>query len=128
MRVKLRPIDLVWNRAATERGGSDPRTGDAALAAMLRCHNAVMSGGMAFAVTDSLTPEEIASGLAGFEYFGLIEAARVFGEATTASDEELDQLDVAYDALVPTDQVLVRSFEGKFNAEPEQFGPLQESA
>src|SRR6478672_11086282 len=42
--------DAIWNRAALHGGGSRPRYGDAALSAVLRLHNLVMSGGLLDAV------------------------------------------------------------------------------
>ena len=59
------------------------RTGDRHLAALLRCHNEVMSGGMDFAVVDSLAQEEVCDGIAGFRHFGLDQAADVFERAAS---------------------------------------------
>ena len=122
--VRLRPVDLVWNRAAMEAGGEQARRGDKALAALLRCHGEVMSGGMYFAIRDALSPGEVAAGVEGFRRFGLITAADVFQQAITASDDDLEALEEMYATAVPTDQVLVDAFEALYSAEPDDFAPL----
>jgi hypothetical protein len=38
--------DEVWNRAALEGGGPEPREGDVALATLLRAHGLAMNGGV----------------------------------------------------------------------------------
>jgi hypothetical protein len=112
-----------------ERGGSNPGPGDMALASLLRLHNAAMSGGLLDALTSSLTPEELARALDGFQYFGLSQVAEIVGavasQAAEASEDELDELegeaDRRYSAAVPSDSVLTDAFEVVFDAAPARF-------
>jgi hypothetical protein len=122
----------VWNRAATERGGSNPLPGDKALAALLRLHNEAMSSGLLHAVTDGLTRGEFDRAVAGYRYFGLDAAAEVaeavLTDAFHATEDELDNLeadaDSRYGALVPDDATLVSAFRQKFEASPDAFAPV----
>jgi hypothetical protein len=122
----------VWNRAATERGGSNPGPGDDALAALLRLHNEAMSSGLLHAVTDGLTRGEFDRALAGYRYFGLDAAAEVAEAVLTnafhATEDELDNLEAdahsRYGAIVPDDATLVSSFQRKFAASPDAFAPV----
>lgn len=107
-----------------DAGGEQARRGDIALAALLRCHNEVMSGGMYFAVRDALSAEEVAAGVAGFRFFGLTTAADVFDQAGAATDDELEVLEGTYATAVPQDQVLVDAFEAIYAMDPEKFAPL----
>lgn len=97
------PEAAIWNRAAMVGGGPRPKAGDKALASLLRCHNEVMSGGMDFAISDSLSADEVRAGIQGYRHFGLDAAAGVFEEALGARDEEtLVALEERYaEALVP---------------------------
>jgi hypothetical protein len=124
--------DNIWNRAAIERGGSSPRTGDVALAALLRLHSQAMSSGLLHAVTDGLSPEEIEAALAGYRYFGLDDVAQIVesvaSQAQIASDDELDTLegeaDFRYGEAVPQDAFLVGAFEARATQTPEEFAPI----
>jgi hypothetical protein len=123
--------DAIWNRAAMERGGAEPRQGDAALASLLRLHNAAMSSGLLHAVTEGLTRGEFDAALNGYRYFGLAEAAvvaeSVMTDAAHASDEELEALegeaDRRYGSVVPDDATLFRAFVTKLQADKEAFAP-----
>jgi hypothetical protein len=120
--MMVRPEDLIWNRAAMERGGPRPGPGDLALASLLRCHNEVMSGGMDFAISDSLSRDEVRAGINGYRYFGLDAAARVFEEAADTEDEDaLTALEERYAEVVPDDDVLVRAFEALLETRPTDF-------
>ena len=88
--MKLSPQDQIWNRACLESGGTSPRTGDQALAALLLSHGLVMNGDVVHAL-ECLSDSEIAAAIRGFEYFGLMEGAirsgqRVVSEVLTAHD------------------------------------------
>ena len=80
---RLRAEDIVWNRRAMDGGGDTPRSGDCHLAAQLRCHKQVMSGGMEFATMDSPAQEEVRDGIAGFRHFGRDQAADVLQRAAS---------------------------------------------
>jgi hypothetical protein len=62
----MTPTEDIWNRAAMDDGGSTPRAGDVALAALLRLHSRAMSSGLLDAVMDGLDAEEIEAALAGY--------------------------------------------------------------
>lgn len=121
--------DAIWNRAALEDGGSSPRAGDTALAALLRLHSKAMSSGLFDAVTNGLSADEIAAALAGYSYFALDEVASlvefVGSQADTASEDELEALEAAadrrYAELVPQDATLVRAFKFKVTQVPDDF-------
>ena len=66
----------------------------------------------------------VAAGIDGFRFFGLSEVAGIVERATVAGQKELERLDEKYNALVPTDNTLVRAFEAMFEASPESFSPL----
>ena len=120
--------DAVWNRACFAAPGDLDRIGDRALAAALRAHSELMSGGMDKAVCDSLTSEEVTAAVQGFRFLGLENLAAIFEEAYTVREDEaqLDRLEEAYHALVPQDQVLVDAFEGFYRQHPREFAPASE--
>jgi Domain of unknown function (DUF4375) len=138
--------DEIWNRAC------DPfsplhEPGDRALQAVLRVHGQVMNGGLASAV-EYQSPEEIDSAVAGFGYFGRDDLGQILREAVEAafpagavadieereghmealddaSYERLEQLDDAYNTLVPRDGVLQEMFRERLQASPRDFAPLE---
>ncbi|MGD0959893.1 MAG: hypothetical protein ABSB19_08805 [Methylomonas sp.] len=110
----------IWNRAALDAGGDDPREGDSALAALLLLHGMAMNGGVDHAI-DVLSSEEYAMALAGYRYYGLERVADVLERARDATDAELDLLDTEYSELVPQDETLVQAFRVKLMASPEAF-------
>jgi hypothetical protein len=106
-----------------------------------------MNGGVASAM-EYQSPEEIESAMAGFEYFGRDEVGQVLREALEvafpagavadvevreqhmealdeASHERLEQLDGAYNTLVPRDDVLEEMFRERLQASPRDFAPLE---
>ncbi|WP_127549898.1 hypothetical protein [Actinoplanes sp. OR16] len=116
--------DLVWNRAAAQRGDG---AGDRHLSALLLAHGAVMNGGPGHAAS-SLGSAELDAAVAGFRYFGLKELASVvqqFPEAGS-SDEEEDRLNEAYLVLAPEDSLLFDAFAAKFFGSPSDFEPIKE--
>jgi hypothetical protein len=120
--VALTATDRVWNRAALERGGAEPREGDRALAALLRVHGDVRNGGFDHAV-DCLGAAELREGLEGYRWFGLSEAAAVVEEAMTARGDDRTGFDERYAAVVPSDATLADAFERAYRARPEAFAP-----
>lgn len=72
----LSEADRVWNRAAMERGGTQPRKGDVALAALLSLHSLAMNGGLLHAI-ERHSHDEIEQAVSGFRYFDLNDAAEV---------------------------------------------------
>jgi hypothetical protein len=114
---------IIWNRAAMADGGPAPRPGDKALAAALRLHNMIMSGGLDHAL-DVLTPQDFASAASGFRYLQLSDVAELVEQAQGAStDDLLEQLDARYSALIPRDQVIGDRFEALLQQRPDDFAP-----
>jgi hypothetical protein len=124
--------DAIWNRAAMDAGGPSPRSGDAALASLLRVHNLAMSGGLLDAL-DRLSPGDLDAAQNGYRFFDLPEAADVIGRVRSElgrndlSDGELEALegeaDQRYAEVVATDQVIVDRFEARLTSDPEAFAP-----
>lgn len=83
-----------------------------------------MNGGVAH-VFEVLEPHEVERGIAGFRYFGFLEAAMLLELAVASSDEERELLDDQYNLLVACDDVLGAAFERKFQSQPEQFAPVE---
>lgn len=108
MSMELNDRDKVWNRAALEAGGANPLEGDEALAALLTVHGLVMNGGVDHAI-EVLAPSEVASGIAGFRYFGLVEVAAVL-EIASASNLGWERFNSRYAALIPADDIIVEAF------------------
>ena len=79
--------DLVWNRAALDSGGSNPRDGDQALAALLLAHGLVMNGGVRHACS-SLGPEELHAAVSGYRFFGFEEIATLLKRGASSGDDE----------------------------------------
>jgi hypothetical protein len=114
---------IIWNRAATAAGGPAPGPGDTALAAALRLHNMIMSGGLDHAL-NVLTPEDFTSAASGFRYLQLSDVAELVEQAQGApGDDLLEELDVRYSALIPRDQVIGDQFEALLQQRPGDFAP-----
>jgi hypothetical protein len=83
---------IIWNRAAMAGGGPAPGPGDTALAAVLRLHNMIMSGGLDHAL-DVLAPDDFASAADGFRYLQLSNVAELVNQSQEAPGDDLQQLD-----------------------------------
>ena len=125
--MKLSPQDQIWNRACLESGGTSPRTGDQALAALLLSHGLVMNGDVVHAL-ECLSDSEIAAAIRGFEYFGLMEASNVFRQIPDDSEETELRLNEMYWSAVPDDDTLVQAFRVKLLASPEEFSPTESAS
>ena len=131
--MSLPESDQVWNRAAMERGGPNPGPGDAALAAALAFHNAVMSGGVLDAL-ERLSSDSLMAAADGFRYLALDGVADFLAEATKqrsrtgqsvgAQGALETELDLRYGALVPTDGTITERFEAAYAAKPSDFAAL----
>lgn len=114
------PVEVrVWNRAALESGGAEPREGDRALAALLLAHGLVMNGGVHHAV-EVLSEDEIRAAISGFGFFSLAAVGRLFEEAKTLDEEAANQ---RYWALIPDDEAIDRRFRVVFLSSPDAFAP-----
>ena len=124
--------DAIWNRAAIESGGPSPRSGDEALASLLRAHSLAMSGGLLDAV-ERMSPDELDAAQNGYRAFDLPEVAAVIAHVRTElgrddlSDAELDALageaDARYADVVATDAIIVDRFERRLTLAPDDFAP-----
>lgn len=119
----MHPANLVWNRAALEDGGAEPREGDRALASLLLIHGLVMNGGVQHAV-ETLSAAELTAGQRGFEFFGFHDVASLLSVAAAARDGDEDELDREYAKLIPTDGALTSRFKELFLMLPERFAPM----
>ncbi len=131
--MKLAAKDLVWNRAALDGGGTNPRAGDRALADALKVHGLVMNGGVHHAV-QVVGEGEVRAAVAGFEYFGLRAIAEVLRrvqhdptlrEWSDATEDEANRL---YWKALPDDGELLARFERRFGDKPADFGPVDDSS
>lgn len=61
--------------------------------------------------------------LRGFRFFDLADAADLLTSAITATDIHLQQMDIHYAKLVPTDQLLLDHYNAILLASPEAFAP-----
>jgi hypothetical protein len=117
----------VWNRAAMDGGGTDPRTGDRMLSAMLQAHGLISNGGVLHGL-EVLTAEEMTGAIQGYRYFGLVDVAGFLAaeatvpEAERTDDDEL-RLDNEYGNLIPTDSTFDEPFNRRLRESPEDFAP-----
>jgi hypothetical protein len=114
---------IIWNWAAMAGGEPAARPGDTALAAALRLHNMIMSGGLDHDL-NVLTPEDFALAASAFRYPQLSDVAELVEQAQGAPrDDLLEELDVRYSALIPRDQVIGDQFEALLQQHPDDFAP-----
>jgi len=132
--VPVEAADLIWNRAARERGGTSPGVGDRALADMLAFHGLVMSGGFLDA-TERTSAEDQARIGEAFRWFGLEAVndllASVRREIEAGVLDELDQtealelaVDRDYEAIVPSDESLLAGFRRRLEDDPSAFASV----
>jgi hypothetical protein len=124
----LNSADRVWNRAALENGGTNPRPGDEALRDLLLAHGMAMNGSV-FHCVEALPKAELDAAIAGYHYFGCPRVATLLLRATRvpdplSEDDLSDQFDLEYGQLIPSDQVLIDLFNDRFAERPGDFAPL----
>ncbi len=86
-----------------------------------------MNGGVVHAL-ECLSQPEVAAAVAGFNYFGLVEAARVFQQLPDGTEETEERLNQLYWAAVSNDETLAHAFRVKLLASPEEFAPTDSGA
>lgn len=86
-----------------------------------------MNGGVVHAI-GCLSQFELAAAVAGFNYFGLAEAAHVFQQLPDDTEETEERLNQLYWAAVPDDETLAHAFRVKLLASPEAFAPIESGA
>jgi hypothetical protein len=131
----LSEADRVWNRAAMDHGGAQPRRGDQALADVLKVHGDVMNGGMMHAL-ECCALEELERAAAGFRYFGMEEAALAIEWAVQRSEHPASAHDAEaadrfereansrYRSAAFDDSVLYDRFDRAFRDQRSAFAPL----
>jgi hypothetical protein len=121
--------DQIWNRAALERGGAAPRSGDRALASLLLVHGLVMNGGVHHAL-ESAEPAELAAAADGFDFFGFYDVAALFRPAADESvlskwtHETEVTANLRYETLIPSDSYLNARFKEVLGKRAAEFAPL----
>jgi hypothetical protein len=83
-----------------------------------------MSGGIGFA-DDVLAAEDFEAAAQACRYLNLPDLAAVMLRIHAFGPEQDDELQGAYDRIVPRDQVLVDAFERRFAEAPEDFDPIR---
>jgi hypothetical protein len=121
--MQLSEAELVWNRAAMQRGGAAARAGDLALASVLLAHGRICNGGVWHAV-DSMSPDQLATASDAYGFFGLPEVAELLQTPPDASEAEFDIAERRYGELIPTDDVLVDRFKTVFAASRDLFASV----
>jgi hypothetical protein len=126
--------DAIWNRAALHGGGSRPRYGDAALSAVLRLHNLVMSGGLLDAV-ERLADPELDAVENGYAWLGHPDAARLIAyvrdqvrggalQDAGRADQLEHEADQRYADIIPADARLYIAFCRRLAADPSAFASV----
>jgi hypothetical protein len=119
----------VWNRAALERGGGEPREGDVALAALLRAHGLVMNGGVLHAA-EYLEENGLRAACDGYRFFQYDGLAKLLAESAAAiakgrvSDSQEGDATRTYARSIPDDSALISRFERHFAEHPELYAPV----
>ncbi|TWT19433.1 hypothetical protein FQY83_13895 [Luteimonas marina] len=75
-----------------------------------------------------MSQPEVAAAVAGFNYFGLADAALVFQQLPDGTEETEERLNQLYVAAVPNDETLAHAFRVKLFASPEAFAPMDSGA
>ena len=126
--------DLIWNRAATQRGGVNPFRGDQHLSAALALHSRAMSVGVVAAV-QQLSGEQLDTAESGLRWLGLPAAAAVVARARRKIDdgaledpgraEKLHRRsDSDYAEAVENDSALVSAFRSRLRTDPDAFAKV----
>ena len=84
-----------------------------------------MIGGLGHAVA-FLSTEEFYAGVAGYRYFDLEEAASVLEAAKLCGSDvsALELLELRYNELIPSDDILTAAFEAVYKDSPNVFTPV----
>ncbi|MBK1884517.1 hypothetical protein JIN85_19025 [Luteolibacter pohnpeiensis] len=124
---RLSQTDTIWNRACSG-GISEARSGDRALANLLRAHGLTINGGVLHAV-ECLTEIELNEAEAGYRFYGLDSISSMLSRAKgiLISGEDTEDyesvLDEEYYEKIPDDDFLVGTFENHFRSNPSAYEP-----
>lgn len=118
----------IWNRAL-DGGGSSPRRGDLALAALLRFDGMVDNGGVHHALS-CLATQEIDAAVDGYAYFGFDEVAAWL--SSRATDPLLVEWKGEFErpasrryASLVTSPALIARVRRVLDELPDDFAPLE---
>jgi hypothetical protein len=121
--MELSEEGRVWNRAALDSGGTNPREGDRALAALLYAHGMVMNGGVGHSL-EVLSAEEMREAIAGFRFFSMPEVADFLQGCLEQDPADIpDDADDQYAELVPDDDAIDVRFRAVFSSARHVFSP-----
>src|SRR5947207_11157500 len=81
--------DFIWNRSTLEKGGSNPRPADRALAALMKAHNLAMNGGVLHAI-EILNQHDLSAAQSGYQFYGFDKAANLLSRAKDLFDAGVD--------------------------------------
>lgn len=125
-----RDESAIWNRAVLRAGGSAPREGDAALAALMLLHSLAMNGGLLDAL-ESLKAPELAAAVAGYRFFGLTGAAgaieRIAARLAAGADPEKieNPANEEYWREIRDDETIATAFSRHRARRPEAYAALE---
>jgi hypothetical protein len=130
----MNDADLIWKRAATERGGVNPFRGDQHLSAALALHGLAMSVGVVEAV-QQLSRADLDDAEAGLRWLGLPAAVAVLSRVRRKiADGALEDVQRAeklrrrsesgYAEAVENDSALVSAFRSRLRTDPDAFAKV----
>lgn len=103
--------------------GANLREGDRALGALLLVDGCIQNCGVCHAF--DLTAEELAQGIAGYEFFGLHELVAIIKPHGGEAEGEYNR---RYYRLTGNDSRITTKFQEMFREHPERFAPLDDPA
>ncbi|GAB3765452.1 DMP19 family protein [Microlunatus parietis] len=116
---------VIWNRACSSRAVAR-RSGDLALAAVIRFVGLTANGGLAHAC-EGLTAEELDAAENGYRYLGLDEAADLVAAArrldwdSAENEPRFSRLEGRLDRL---DGLTEQQFRTRLRERPDDFAPI----
>lgn len=117
---QLTDAQRVWNRACFH-DGHDLREGDRALEAVLLVNGYIFNGGVGHAF--DLEPEQLARGIAGYEYFGLHDLVAIIKPHRGEDEHVYNTRYYELDGRRGKGRIM-EAFEKMFQEHPERFAPL----
>ena len=113
--------DKIWNRAALDDGGENPRSGDRALAALLLAHGFIMNGGVHHGV-ECLSTDQMKAAKDGYVFFGFPDVPVLLEQAAELDEDEADD---RYGAIIPHDSTIEHQFADLLARSPELFAGVK---
>lgn len=102
---------------------ADVAVGVAKLSHVLRVFDAMMSGGLGFAV-EVIEPEELQNAIEGLRYFDLIDVANLLSSLVESSQggPDYDQKETLLDGMINEGDLVLDAFRTKTAVVPSDFG------